>query len=442
MEIEELKQVIETQRSELNNTFEKEQIIAREKLGYAKKFLKCPNILAVLGVRRCGKSIFSVLLAKEMGENFGYINFDDERLAGIGPKDLDKILQGFYELYGKVDFIILDEPQNVEKWELFANRLRRSKKVIITGSNSQLLSGELATALTGRHVDVLLSPFSFREALSFKPNIYLTEDIAKVRKELQMYIKGSGFPEYLKFGPRIVINIYEDIINKDCIRRYGIRNEKSFKELARYLVSNFSSEFTYSKLSKITGIKDVHTVKNYVDYMREAFLIHLLERFSFKLKQQIIAPKKAYVVDHGLANFIGFGLTKNLGRLYETIVCAELFNRLSETHTTEIYYYKDHQGREVDFVVKYGARVKQLIQVCYDLSDFNTKERELKSLTKAGKELGCTDLLVITDDFEGEEKFNGRKIKFLPLWKWLLWPATGKNGSPNFSSTESCLLRL
>jgi len=422
MEIEELKGIISSQRYELEDKFRKERIIQRERLPYAKRFLKYPNILAVLGVRRCGKSIFSLLLAKEIGKNFGHINFDDERLVGLRGGDLNKILQTFYELYGEVDFIILDEPQNVENWELFANRLRRTKRVVVTGSNSQLLSGELVTALTGRHIDVFMFPFSFREILSFKPDIYLTEDIAKVKRELEKYLEGSGFPEYLKFGPQIVVNIYEDIVNKDCIRRHGIRNERSFRELAKYLVSNFSSEFTYSKLSRVTGVKDVHTVKNYVEYLEQAFLIHVVERFSFKLKQQIIAPKKVYVIDHGFANFISFRLTKDFGRLLENIVCTELFNRVSGGYDTRVYYFKNSRGHEVDFVLKQGAKVIQLIQVCHDISDPDVKKRELRSLVEAGKELRCENLLVITYDQESEEKFNGEKVKFLPIWKWLLQP--------------------
>ncbi len=419
METEVIKRVIESQRAEIEEKFKKERIIERERIDYAERFLKHPNILAILGVRRCGKSIFSILLAKRLCKNFAYINFDDERLAGIKAVDLDKILQAFYELYRRVDLIILDEVQNVEKWELFANRLRRTKKVIITGSNSKLLSGELATALTGRHIDVLMFPLSFIEILKFKPNIYLTEDIARVKNELNAYLKGSGFPEYYKFGPEIVVKIYEDIINKDCIRRYKIRNEESFKEIARYLISNFSSEFSYSKLSKISNIKDIHTVKNYVDYLKQAFLIHVLERFSFKLKEHIIAPKKVYDIDHGFANFLSFNLTKNLGRLFENIVCTELFNKYSAKHDIKIYYYNS-VGYEIDFVIKEGVKIKQLIQVCYDIGDIETKEREIKALIKTSKKLRCKNLLVITDDHEAEEKIRGKKIRFNPLWKWLL----------------------
>jgi hypothetical protein len=428
--VEEIKAVIESQRAELEEKFRKERILPREGLERAEKFLNYPNILAVLGVRRCGKSIFSVLLSKRVGPEFCHINFDDERLVGMRAEDLDKVLQAFYELYGRVDLIILDEPQNVPRWELFANRLRRTKRVIVTGSNSQLLAGELATAITGRHVDFFLFTFSFREVLGFKPNFYLTEDVGRVRRELDRYLRGSGFPEYLKFGPEIVRTIYEDVINKDCIRRYRIRAESGFRELARYLVSNFGSEFTYSRLRKLVGIKDVHTVRNYVSYLRQAFLLHVLERFSFKLKQQVLAPKKVYVADHGLANFVGFRGGRELGRLYENVVCVELLRRASRSYGTEVYYWKDHRGREVDFVVKRGGRVKQLVQVCYDLSELNTRRREFGALVEAARELKCRELLVVTAEEWGEEKVDGKRVRLVPLWRWLLEGGEGRTARP------------
>jgi len=420
MEIEVLKRIIEDQRSEIEKKFKEENIIERENTDYVKKFLKYPNILAILGVRRCGKSIFSLLVSKKQTEKISYINFDDERLVGVKTEDLNKVLQAFYELYSDVNLIILDEIQNVKGWELFANRLRRTKKVIITGSNSKMLSGELATHLTGRYIDFTLYPFSFREILDFKPNVYLTEDIAKVRKQLEEYIRGSGFPEFRRFGSSIVVRIYEDVINKDCIRRYKIREEKTFRELANYLVSNFSNELTYSKLSKIFGIKDVHTTKNYVRYLEEAFLITILERFSPKLKQQIIAPKKVYNVDHGFCNFMSFKLSKSIGKIFENIVCVELMRKKSTNHNMQIYYWKDHQQNEIDFVIKKGVKIKELIQVCYNLEDHNTREREINALLKGSEELKCSNLLVITWDYEKEEKIKKKKIKFIPLWKWLI----------------------
>lgn len=420
MQIEVLKRIITEQREEMEKTFSEYPIIKRDRLEYVKLFLLYPNILAVLGVRRSGKSVFSIILAKELKENFGYINFDDERLMELKTEDLDRILQAFYELYGDIKLIILDEPQNIRGWELFANRLRRTKKVIITGSNSNLLSGELATYLTGRYIDFTMYPLSFKEILDFKPNIYLTEDIAKIQRKLDNYLEESGFPEFRKFGSRIVENIYKDIINKDCLDRYEIKNKKTFKELSNYLISNFSSEFTYSKLSNIFNIKDVHTVKNYIDHLKEAFLIIVLDRFSLKLKQQVIAPKKAYVVDHGICNFLSFKLSRDIGKLFENVICVELLRRKSVNPDLEIYYWKDHQQNEVDFIVKEGRKIKTLIQTCQDLSNPKTKEREIKSLIKAGRELKCKNLLIINSRDEGEEIVYKVKIKIIPLWKWLL----------------------
>jgi predicted AAA+ superfamily ATPase len=416
--ISEIKKVLESQRAELEEKFRTEKILDREGISDAQNFLVHPNLLAVLGVRRCGKSVFSVLLARRMG-TFHRVNFDDERLAWLKAKDLEKVVQALVELYGPSDTIILDEPQNIEGWERFASRLRETKRVIVTGSNSRLLAGELATFLTGRHTDFFLSTFSFRELLSFKPNIYLTEDIARVRRELDSYLKGSGFPEYLKFGPTVVRTVYEDVVLKDCIRRYGIRAEGAFRELARYLISNPCSEFTYSKLGRVTGVKDVHTVRNYVQYLQQAFLIFVLERFSPKLKERMLAPKKVYPVDHGLVNFVA-SKEGEMGKLYESVVCGELMRLVSRTYGLEVCYWRDYRGREVDFVLTRGSRVEQLIQVCYNLSEIGTRERELSSLSQAARELGCSNLLVITEDEEGEERVEGRRIKLMPLWKWLL----------------------
>ncbi len=420
MQIEVLKQIITDQRTDIEKKFKEENIIERENINYVKKYLKYPNILAILGVRRSGKSIFSLLLSKQFKENVAYINFDDERLIGIKTEDLNKILQGFYELYNDVNLLIFDEIQNTQGWELFINRLRATKKIIITGSNSNLLSGELATHLTGRYIDFTLYPLSFREVLNFKPNIYLTEDIAKIRNQLSKYINGSGFPEFKKFGSRSVVRAYEDIISKDCVRRYKIKNGETFRKFANYLVSTFSNEFTYSKLSKIFNIKDVHTVKNYVSYIQKAFLIIVLERFSPKLKQQIIAPKKIYVIDQGFCNFISFRVSKDLGRIFENIVCIELLRKKVINPKLDIYYWRNHQQNEVDFVLKEGNKINQLIQVCYDLQDQNTKEREIKALIKASEELRCKKLLIITMDKDEEERIGNKKIKYISLWKWLL----------------------
>lgn len=414
--------IIKEQREELEEIDKQERFVSREQEKDAIKFLKHPNILAILGVRRCGKSIFSYMLSKE--HDFAYINFDDERLSGTNTDDLNRILEAFYELYGDIEYIVLDEIQNVKMWELFANRLRRTKKVIITGSNSHLLAGELATHLTGRYIDIRLFPFSFREYLKYKrcdlPKVLTTKEKAKVMRFLNEYLKLGGFPEVYKFGKGILPRIYEDIITKDIVMRYRIRKREELKNLARYLISNFSNEIGYSKISNILNIKHVSTVSNWISYLEQAFLIIKLERFDFKLKQQFIAPKKIYCIDSGIVNSVGFGLSENTGRIMENTVAVELLRKVGLDPSLEVYYWKDHQQNEVDFVLKKGPKVKQLIQVTYANEDYEINERESKSLIKASKELRCKNLLVITWDYSGKEKIDGKEVSYVPIWTWLL----------------------
>lgn len=416
------KGIIKEQREELEKIEKEEKIIERTNLEESKKALKYPNILAILGIRRCGKSIFSYLLAKQ--HKFAYINFDDERLAGLKSEDLNKILESFYELYGDMEFIILDEIQNIDNWELFVNRIRRTKKIILTGSNSKLLSGELSTHLTGRYLDRLLFPFSFKEFLKlkeFKENkVYTTQEKAKIMKFLQEYLEIGGFPEAYKFGKGMISRIYEDILTKDILLRHNIAKREDIKKLAKYLITNSSEEITYSKLARIFNIKHVSTISNWILYFENAFLIFKLERFDFKLKQQFIAPKKVYCIDPGLINSIGFKFSENKGKVIENEVALELQRRKSIDKSLEVYYWKDYQQNEVDFVLKRDKKIEQLIQVSYINSKEEIKEREVNALLKASKELRCKDLVIITWDYASEERFSGKKIKFIPLWKWLL----------------------
>ena len=416
------KSIIKEQREELEKIEKEEKIIERTGLNKSKESLKYPNILAILGIRRCGKSIFSYLLAKP--HKFAYINFDDERLAGLKSDDLNKILESFYELYEDIDYIILDEIQNVDNWELFVNRLRRTKKIILTGSNSKLLSGELSTHLTGRYLDIILFPFSFKEFLKLKEvkenKVYTTQEKAEIMKTLQEYLEIGGFPEAYKFGKGMISKIYEDILTKDILLRYNITKKEEIKKLAKYLITNSSGEITYSKLARIFDIKHVSTISNWISYLENAFLIFRLERFDFKLKQQFIAPKKVYCIDSGLMNTIGFKFSENRGKVIENEVALELQRRKAKENSFEVYYWKDYQQNEVDFIIKKDKKIESLIQVSYINSKEEIKEREINALLKASKKLRCKNLIVITWDYETEEKFGGEIIKFVPLWKWLL----------------------
>ena len=425
MNLEDLKRIIVSQREEMEEKFTKLKIIGREpEIEDLRNFLEFPNILAILGVRRCGKSIFSWQILR--GKKFGYINFDDERLGEFEAKQLNMILQAFYELYGvDLEFMILDEPQNIKKWELFANRLRRTKKVVITGSNSRLLSGELATALTGRHITFELFPFSFREYLNYndinitKESFYSIKIVSRVKKLLQEFLKIGGLPETYLFGREMALRTYTDIVEKDVIRRLKTRKKAALKELAKYLVTASASEITFRKLSHVLEVKDIHTIKNWIDGLSEAYLITIIERFSPKLKEQLIAPKKVYTLDNGIISTVGFRISEDIGKLMENLVAIELLRRRSYWHHDwEIYYWKDYQQHEVDFVIKEGFNIKQLIQVTHVSGIDEISRRELRSLIKASDLLKCNDLLVITWDYEEEGEFEDKKIKFIPLWKW------------------------
>ncbi len=416
-----LRPIIKEQREELENIEKREKIISRQYLSEAKNSLKHPNILAVIGVRRCGKSVFSYLIAKD--GKMGYVNFDDERLSDIEAKDLNRVLEAFYDLYGDVDYVILDEIQNIEKWELFVNRLRRTKRVVITGSNSNMLSSELSTNITGRYIDIHLFPFSFREFLDFKgfntSKAYTTREKVGILKLLGEYSELGGFPEAYKFGKAMLTRIYNDIITKDILLRHKVRKLEDLRNLAKHLITNFSREIVYSRLSKTLGVKHVSTISNWVSYLEESFLIFKLEKFDFKLRQQFLSPKKIYCIDTGLVNAVSFMTSENIGRIMENQVAIELWRRKS-TGFGEVYYWKDYQHHEVDFVLKEGLKVKQLIQVTYASAKDEIEEREVKSLLKASKELKCRNLSVITWDYEDEKNVKGSKVKFVPLWKWLL----------------------
>ena len=424
MQLQEIKEVIASQREEIEERFEKTKIIEREiDKEMLKGFLKYPNVLAILGVRRCGKSTLSSQLLRN--QEYGYINFDDERIIDFDVKDFDKVMEVFYELYGRIEYVILDEPHNIRGWELFVNRLRRTKKVIVTGSNSKMLSGELATHLTGRHIDFTLYPFSFREFLTyndFELGEYITTaKIGLIKNLLKDYFSQGGFPERYILGKEILVSIYFDILEKDIIRRIKIKKKAAFKEMTKYLVSNFSSEITFSKLKNILDIKDQHTIKNWIDGLEQAYLIKMVERFSPKLKESIIAPKKVYCIDTGIIGVASFRLSENTGKIMENTVAVELLRRKSyQQSDKEIFYWKDYQGKEVDFVIKEGTSVKELIQVTYASGRDEIEGREIKSLIKASNELKCKNLEIITWDYEDEMKIDGKTIRCIPLWKWLL----------------------
>ena len=423
----ELKQLIIDQKEELFETMAEKKLITREFQSEARNFSTSGLIKVVTGIRRAGKSVFLYQILKD--REFAYLNFDDDRLGNV---EADDILKTFYEIYGRnLKIIFFDEIQNLPQWELFINRLKRlGFNLFITGSNAKLLSRELATHLTGRHLALEIYPFSFREYLRVRGvdiNLKTSKGKYLLRYEFDQFVHKGGFPEVTAEGenPRIYLKaLYRQILESDIIIRRKIAYEKTFKELASFLIRNTSSLISYNKIKNQFNFKSDHTVKNYVSYLNEAYLIISIDRFSPKPVEVEKSPKKVYAIDTGLVNILSGRISANIGKLYENIVAIELKRRQSLDQGMEIYYYKGAQNYEVDFMVKHDLAVTRLIQVSYTVAEVETKEREIRALLHAAKDLRCNDLLIITGDYEAEEEvewfgMKGRVV-FLPLFKWLL----------------------
>ena len=417
--------IIEDQAEERDRFYKNEELIEREQLDFYKKYVYNDLVKVTTGVRRSGKTVFTHLLLRNKA--YASVNFDDERLAFAEKEDLNNILEALYQYYGDFEELLLDEVQNIYGWELFVNRLQRSKiNLFITGSNANLLSTELSTHLTGRTIQIEMLPFSFGEFLVLKgleaPKT-TTKGKAALKRYLEEYIKIGGFPEVAK-RPAIMntylSSLYSSIISKDIISRHDIRYVKTFKEMSSTIISNFSNLISYNRLKNTHDIKSVHTAKNYANYLSEAYLIQLVDKYSPKPKEVVNSPKKVYVIDSGMINTISHSVSENYGRLMENIVFLDLMRKRSMDGKLRIYYWRDYQGREIDFVLQRGKKINSLIQVTNASGPDEVDGREIKSLLKGTELLKCRDMKIITWDYEDEQVFDKKDINFIPIWKWLL----------------------
>ena len=387
--------------------------------------------VTIIGPRRAGKTfrmyqLIEDLIKKIKKERILYINFEKVELGVLDSKDLVIMLETFYELYPEnrkqAVWLFLDEIQNVSNWEKFVRTaLDDNIKVYLSGSSSKLLSREIATTMRGRSISYKLFPFSFKEYLKAKdislenyPSPYEKNKIINLMKA---YLEYGGYPEtalYELEREKILNEIHETTIYQDVIERNKVRNVKAMKLLINALVN--SKEFSVNKFYnflKSTGVKvGKNVLYNYIDYLNDAFFVFMLRKFSYSYKEAEQSVPKPYFIDNGLLWINGM---KEYSRLMENLVFIKLLQE-----ERDIHYWRDSSGKEVDFIIIKNKKVKQLIQVCYDVDNFNTKDRELRSLIIASKELNCNSLYVITNDYEAEEKIKGKKIKFVPLWKWLL----------------------
>lgn len=376
-------------------------------------------VKVVLGPRRCGKSSLAMhLIGNEPAH--GYVNFDDERLTGL--QDYDGLIAAVDAVYGRPKHLLLDEIQNLEQWELLVNRLQRQGyRLYITGSNAHLLSGELATHLTGRHMPIILFPFSFDEYVSsVEPTLTRPESV----EALRTYVEQGGMPEpmfqdidrvsYLR-------TLWDSIIYKDIVKRHRIRSVAGIEDLAGYLLANVTSEYSLNRLTEVTQVRSVHTVQKYLGHLSEAFLFFSLQRYSVKFREQVRANRKIYCIDNGFLTSRGFRFMDKTGALFENAAAVALHKRRLQGGC-EVFYWRGERNEEVDFVLKEGPAITQLIQVCWDMKGAETRSREIRSLLQASKALSCDDLVVLTAAEESEEQVEWygtrRTIRLLPMSQW------------------------
>ncbi|MBD5175164.1 MAG: ATP-binding protein [Bacteroidales bacterium] len=399
----------------LNQRAERDELLGRPYQQRDTKYnfdelLANPLIKLITGPRRVGKSVLALLMLQ--GKNFAYLNFDDNLLLENWSEDL--VMQMLDDVYPGYEYLLLDEIQNLPDWDLWVNKLyRRGKNLVITGSNAKMLSSEMATALTGRYLQIEMLPFSLNETMRWKKIApELPEQAAQTIAATDDYMRNGGYPETIQsraITRSYLSTLFDSILFKDVAKRHNVRNTTDLYDLATYLLANFCNPVSANDLAAELGISSVTTTKKFCDYLAEPYLFFYLPRFNNKLKLMKKAPSKVYVVDNGFVQSTAFNLSENLGRLLENQVFVELLRRGYIPGQT-LFYYRTRNDKEIDFVTRKGTKVEQLIQVCYDMTSEKTRKRELDALIEAAEELHCDNLLVITNSEQQDLIWEGKQI--------------------------------
>lgn len=371
--------------------------------------LSSKQIKLITGPRRSGKSTQALMLLKN--RNFAYLNFDDGKLLNAWDEDL--ATETLLQVYPGFEFLMLDEIQNLEGWDLWVSKLyRQGINMVITGSNAKLLSSEMATLLTGRYLQIEMLPFSLKEFCEWKNSA----DTAVIND----YLHNGGYPETLQsreLTQGYLSTLFDSTIWKDITQRHKVRNVEDLNNLAMYLLSNFSNPLSVNELAEAIGMSSVTTTKKFMGYLHEPYLFYYLPRYNNKLKLMNKAPQKTYVIDNGFVTAKAFMVSENLGRLLENQVFIELLRRGYSTETT-LFYYRSRNDKETDFVTRKGSHVDSLIQVCYDLSNERAMKREIDSIVECAGELNCQNLVIVTMNEERTIECNGHQIKVVPIQKF------------------------
>ena len=415
MDRDNIKQII----IEQNKIKKGQNIIPRELTTKINEFKKVSFIIIISGIRRSGKSTLLQQIRTDILDNSYYVNFDDERFVNFKIDDFQTLYELLIELFGNKNIFLFDEIQNIKSWERFIRRLHdMGKKIYITGSNASMLSRELGTHLTGRHISFSLYPFSFKEFLIFKKqtpsklDMLTTENKSILKKFFNEYLEKGGFPEYLQTEKEEYLkSLYENILYRDIITRYNLSNEKTIKEVVNFAVSNPGKEISFNSLRKLTNLTSATTVREYFEYLENSYMVFLISRYNPSLKKQIYYNKKVYFIDTAMARLLGFRTSDDFGRMLENIVFLHI-----KRQEKEIYFHKEKY--ECDFVIRKGNSIVEAIQVTHSLKE--NKEREINGLLEALNTYKLKEGLLLTADQEEEFIENNKKIVVKPVWKWLL----------------------
>ncbi|MDO4971747.1 MAG: ATP-binding protein [Bacteroidales bacterium] len=387
---------------------------------YFEILLQNHNVKLITGPRRVGKSTQALLILKN--KNFAYLNFDDNNLLEKWDEEL--VMHILNDIYPNYEYLLLDEVQNVPGWDIWVSKLyRRGINMVITGSNANMLSGEMATLLTGRYLEINMLPFSLKETLEWE-KVELsktdTSQLSQVESIREEYLRLGGYPESVALRAitrSYLSSLFDSIIYKDVVKRHKVRNVTDLNNIAHYLLSNFCNTLSYNDVSADLGLSSVATTKKFMDYLREPYLFYYLPRYNNKLKLMKKAPQKVYVVDNGFVAAKAFNLSENLGRLLENLVFVELIRRGYNTENS-LFYYRSRNNKETDFVTRNGTRIEALIQVCYDMTNEKTKKREIDSIIECAEELKCENLIIVTACDHRTVESKGHTIKIVPITKF------------------------
>lgn len=413
-----IKQILIDQR---NSILLKRTFIERDCYKEVIDKLHLPHVQVLTGLRRSGKSsLMRQIIHNHFSEgNFYYINFEDERLIDFSASNFYIFHEALIELFGNQTTFFLDEVQNIKGFESFVRRLtEEGNKFIITGSNANLLSSEIATKLTGRHIDTFVPPFTFKEFLRYKnvevepTSIYDTQQRIQLKVYFDEYTKQGGMPEYTIYRePEILSRTYEDIVLKDIAVRYKVENTLHLRELYRFIITNHCQLFSFNSLTKSSQYASPISIQNYVNYLENTYFIYTIQKFDYSLKKQQVSEKKAYVLDTGFIQYITTKHSSNSGWLLENIVANVLRTQ------GKIYYYKNK--KECDFIFEKNNQLELAIQVCFELNESN-KSREFDGLIAAMNEFAIPNGTILTHDQEENVEYQGKSIKVVPVWKWVV----------------------